>query len=146
MAIIYETIHFTLESHEKPEIDRKEWWHIKINPKRKVVDRTELTPAEAIDLVRFTIIAGKSMVVGMKQWWINIGRINYQDNGNWKPELHIHLYGRAIDATIQKYWDPITPGHQEWFLPLNEDDIASIRSECQRLDRSPEFSRELWKL
>jgi diadenosine tetraphosphate (Ap4A) HIT family hydrolase len=146
MALIYETENFILESHEKPEIDRQEWGHIKIIPKRYIVDRTELTPHEAIELIRFTIIAGKAFVEWMKISWVNIGRINYQDNGNWNPRFHIHLYGRAVDAKIQKFGDPIISGHRDSFLPLNESDIIAIRYICETLDASEEFSPERWHL
>lgn len=146
MVLIYETQNFTLESHESPEIDRLEWWHIKINPKKVVVDRTFLSPKEAIELARFTIIAWKAFVSWMKKRWVNIWRINYQDNWNWKPELHIHLYWRAIDAKIQKYWDPIIPWHKEFFKPLNNEDIQEIRNECEKLFNLEEFSDKNWWL
>jgi len=146
MARIYETTHFTLESHEHPEIDRLEWGHIKINPKRPVKDRTWLNPEEAIELMRFTIVAGKAMMAGMKQQGVEIGRINYQDNGNWKPELHIHLYGRATTATIQRYWDPLTPWHQPSFQALTPKDQEAIAKECDRLFALDEFQDSVWKL
>lgn len=57
MALIFETKNFTLESHENPEIDRVEGGHIKINPKVPIMDRTFLSPREAIELMRFTIVA-----------------------------------------------------------------------------------------
>ncbi|MCP4179848.1 MAG: hypothetical protein GY756_18970, partial [bacterium] len=122
MAIIYETNNFILESHERPEIDRIEGGHVKINPKVTIKDRTELTPKQAIELMRFTIISGKAMVNGMKKQGVTIGRINYQDNGNWKPHFHVHLYGRSIDSKIQKYEKPFLPGHQDNFKPLNKED------------------------
>lgn len=146
MALIFETKNFTLESHENPEIDRVEGGHIKINPKVPIMDRTFLSPREAIELMRFTIVAWKAMVSGMEKRWIMIGRINYQDNGNWKPELHIHLYGRAIDAKIQKYGDPIVPWHKDDFNALNWEDIEEIQKECERLFHSEEFSDEIWGL
>lgn len=146
MTLIYETLNFTLESHEKPEIDRLEWWHIKINPKKIVIDRTFLSPKEAIELARFTIISWKAFISGMKKRWINIWRINYQDNWNWKPELHIHLYGRAIDAKIQKYWDPIIPWYKTSFKPLDKEDIKEIRKECEKLFNQEEFSDKNWCL
>ncbi|MEI7478307.1 MAG: hypothetical protein WCJ81_07675 [bacterium] len=62
MTLIYETKNFTLESHENPEIDRLEGGHIKINPKVLIVDRTLLSSKLAIELMRFTIVAGRAMV------------------------------------------------------------------------------------
>lgn len=146
MTLIYETTNFILESHEKPEIDRLEGGHIKVSPKGDFSDRTELTPKLAIELMRLTIVAGKAMVAGMKKQGVNIGRINYQENGNWKPHLHIHLYGRAVDAKIQKYGDPIVPGHRLEFNPLNNDDIFVIKSEIVSLFSLPEYSDQAWGL
>lgn len=146
MALIFETENFTLESHDQPEVDRLDGGHIKINPKIKVTDRTELSPQLAIELMRLTIVAGKAFVEGMKKQGINIGRINYQDNGNWKPELHVHLYGRAVDATQQKFGDPIVPGHKYSYQPLTAEDIHSIKEEIIKIIASPEFQDDLWRL
>jgi len=146
MAIIYETKNFILESHERPEIDRLEGGHIKIGSKKNIVDRTKLSPEEAIELMRFTIVAGKAMIKGMAKSGVKIGRINYQDNGNWTPHLHIHLYGRAVNAKIQKYGDPIKPGHQESFNKLNPRDIDAIKNEMENLFNKEEFSDRAWRL
>jgi diadenosine tetraphosphate (Ap4A) HIT family hydrolase len=146
MAIIYETKNFILESHEQPEIDRREGGHMKISPKRDIVDRTELRPNEAIELMRFTIVAGKAMVIGMAKSGITIGRINYQDNGNWKPHFHIHLYGRAIDAKVQKFGEPLIPEHQTGFNKLNDGDISAIKSEIDLLFNSKDYSDAAWGL
>ena len=140
MAQIYESQNFIVESHEKPEIDRLEGGHIKISPKKDYSDRTELSPQEAIELMRLT------MKIAMRKQGVNIGRINYQENGNWKPHLHIHLYCRAIDAKIQKYGDPLTPGHKEGFMSLNKEDIKLVRNEIETLLESNEFSNEKWGL
>ncbi len=144
MALIYETENFTLESHEKPEIDRSEGGHMKINPKKIVTDRTELSPKQAVELMRFTIVSGKAMKEGMAKRGVKIGRINYQDNGNWTPHLHVHLYGRAVDAKVQKPEDPFKPGHQKGFMPLDEEDINSIKEEIDNLFKQEEFSDSVW--
>jgi diadenosine tetraphosphate (Ap4A) HIT family hydrolase len=146
MAIIYETNNFILESHEKPEIDRLDGGHIKISPKVTMADRTELNPKQAIELVRLTIVAGTAMKNGMKKSGVNIGRINYQDNGNWTPHFHIHLYGRAIDAKLQKFGNPVIPGHKDEYKPLNLDDINNIREEIENLFKLDKFSDSEWGL
>jgi diadenosine tetraphosphate (Ap4A) HIT family hydrolase len=146
MALIYETPNFILESHERPEIDRLEGGHMKISPKRSVEDRTKLTPAEAVEMARLTMVSGEAMKSAMAKRGVNIGRINYQDNGNWKPELHIHLYGRAVDARVQKFGDPIVPGHKESFEPLDEADIREIAAEIERLFKEERFSDGAWGL
>lgn len=75
---------------------------------------------------------------------VNIGRINYQDNGNWKPELHIHLYCRATDATMQKYGDPIVPGHRDEYKPLTEEDIKRVGEEVGMVFKEERFSDSKW--
>lgn len=133
MALIYEIENFILESHEKPEISREEWWHIKISPKVDVSDRTELTEELAKELMLFSIVCWKAFKKWMKKRWIEIWRINYQENWNWKPHLHIHLYWRAITAEKQKYWEPLTPWYRKWFKKLNELDILEIQKEIKIL-------------
>lgn len=146
MAIIYETKNFILESHERPEIDRLEGGHVKISPKISVEDRTKLTPMQAIELMRFTIISGEAMKIAMGKIWVDIGRINYQDNGNRTPHLHIHLYCRAKDAKMQKFGDPIIDGHKDEYKPLNEDDIWRIKEELDKLFKLEKFSDFAWKI
>ena len=95
--MIYETKNFIVETADRPLIDRTDGGHIMISPKVRLVDRQQLTPKQAIKLMRLTIIVGEAMAVVMNKRGIDIGRINYQDNGNWgvlTPEgahLHIHL-------------------------------------------------------
>lgn len=111
MALIYETDNFIVEAVSKPHVARTDGGHIKITPKQRVIDRTELSPEKAEELMRLTMIIGEAMAKGMNKRGIDIGRINYQDNGNWsvfKPEgpyFHYHLYGRAKSAKVQKYGD-----------------------------------------
>ena len=68
---------------------------------------------------------------------IKLGRINYQDNGNWKPELHIHLYGRALNAKYHPYGHPIRSAwtiKEKKKIPqesLNNKDIDKIRNYMQ---------------
>jgi len=142
--IIFETENFILESHENPEVDRLEGGHVKISPKISVEDRTKLAPDQAIELMRFTMIAGEAMVKAMNRIGVEIGRINYQDNGNWTPELHIHLYCRAKTAIMQKYGEPIIPGHKEEYHPLNEDDIKCIKEEIEEISKQEKYKLENW--
>ncbi len=96
--------------------------------------------------MRFTIVSGKAMKLAMKKIGVNIGRINYQENGNWKPYLHLHLYCRAENATMQKYGEPITPGHMDEYNPLNEQDIKRIKNEIDNLFKLEKFSDSTWGL
>jgi diadenosine tetraphosphate (Ap4A) HIT family hydrolase len=119
---------------------------ITIYCQRKKGKRTELTPKQAIELMRFTIISGEAMKLAMEEVGVSIGRINYQENGNWKPSLHIHLYCRAKSAKIQKFGDPIIPGHKESYTPLNPEDIHRIKSILSELFLQEKFSNQIWGL
>lgn len=143
---MYEAVHFVLESREAPEIDRLEGGHMKISPKVPVEDRTLLTPRQAIELIRLTVVSGLALKAAMAEINVEIGRINYQDNGNWKPSLHVHLYGRAKTATLQKYGDPFTPGHMDGYMPLDDGDRARIRAAIEALFGQERFSDSSWGL
>jgi diadenosine tetraphosphate (Ap4A) HIT family hydrolase len=157
MAKIFETENFIIEAVEKPHITRADGGHIKIYPKVKKVDRTELSPKEAIEVMRLTMIVGEAMAKAMNRRGVDIGRINYQDNGNWSvfkpegPHFHIHLYGRAKSAKIQKYGDATHFPHRETGFyknnePLNEEDVTEIKVEIGKLIKEARFSDKNWKL
>lgn len=81
--IIYETGNFYVIAVQHPLVCRKEGGHIEITPVKRVVDRTILSPDLAIELMYLTMLIGEAMTLGMNNRGIDIGRINYQDNGNW---------------------------------------------------------------
>src|SRR6478752_2403653 len=108
MPLIIESTHFEIITPEHPHISRSDGGHLVINPKVGVEDRTRLGRDEAVELVKLTMIAGEAMKTVLTQRGIEIGRINYQDNGNWRHELHVHLYGRARGSTIQKWGQPLS--------------------------------------
>lgn len=159
MALIYESKNFVVQSAEAPLVDRNDGGHITIDPKEKMVDRQQLTPAQATELMRLTIVAGQAMTTAMNKNGVDIGRINYQDNGNWsvlKPSgafLHIHLYGRAKSAVAQKYGQTLHFPHREEFpelyqslKPLNAKDVGDIQAEMLRLFAKEKYSDEAWKI
>jgi len=159
MVMIYESENFFVEAFEKPHVDRDEGGHIRIYPKVRILNRQKLSTKDAIELMRLTVITGQAMTKIMNEHGVDIGRINYQDNGNWavfKPEgpyLHIHLYGRAKSAKINKYGDAIimchreeAPEHYANMKPLNEEDIKDIRIEIERLFKEKKFSNSEWGL
>ncbi len=144
MALIYETINFILETREKPFVDRLEGGHVRIWSKMKVSDRTELSPESAIEYMKLSMVAGEALTIVMKRQGVDIGIVNYQEMGNWsvfKPDgttMHMHIFGRAKTATIQKYGEAVLLPQREMgfydnFKPLNEQDIAEMRKEIQRL-------------
>lgn len=143
--IIVESDNFRLESHAAPEVGRNDGGHLVINPKVTVQDRTFLTPEQVIELALLTNVAGKAMKDGLEERGIKLGRINYQDNGNWKPELHVHLYGRAFDAQYQVYGEPIKAARkledkvvQE---PLTEEDCIAIRKKVLDYAKEPGYDQ-----
>ncbi|MFA5126261.1 MAG: hypothetical protein WC462_04645 [archaeon] len=159
MAFIYETKGFVVETVTNPHVMRTDGGHIKIYPKERVPDRQALSPSQATELMRLTVLVGEAMAIAMNKRGIDIGRINYQDNGNWsvsKPEgayLHIHLYGRARGAKIQKYGQalylPYRKEHPEFYEknePLNEDDIKEIQKEIKLLLKKEKYDSKSWEL
>lgn len=157
MAEIYQTENFIVEAVNEPLITRKDGGHISINPKMKVVDRTQLSPKLAVELMRLTMLIGEAMTIGLNNRGIDIGRINYQDNGNWgvfKPKgpfLHVHLYGRAKSATIQKYGEACSfpfreTGFYEDSEPLKEDDISEIQKQIEILLKLEKYNKTNWGL
>lgn len=150
IMLIYETDHFEVVAANRPHVDRLDGGHIKITPKIRVSDRTALAPALATELMMLTRVVGEAMATALTKRGIDIGRINYQDNGNWGvfrpdgPYLHIHLYGRARSASVQKYGDALYFPHRETgfydhLTPLDAGDIDEIRAEIVRLIRTGKY-------
>lgn len=147
---IYETENFYIQAASRPFIDRDEGGHIYIFPKVPVRDRTQLSPKLAIEYTKLSMVVGEAIKSAMARRGIDIGIVNYQDMGTWmvfKPEgpsLHMHIYGRATTAIIQKYGDAVQLPHRETgfydsFKPLNDDDIAEIRSDIKKLLQSDKY-------
>lgn len=141
MAVIYETRHFVLRTLDSPHVSRNDGGHIVIDPRVAVEDRTQLTREQAVELMKMTMVAGTAMKTVLTRKGIDIGRINYQDNGNWRQELHVHLYGRARGAALQPWGHALAfPPTREAFIremgklePLRETDVADLRAEIIRL-------------
>jgi len=141
MALIFESEHFQIITPESPHVSRSDGGHLIVNPKVTVEDRTRLSREKAIELMKLTMVAGEAMKTVLTRKGIEIGRINYQDNGNWRHELHVHLYGRARGAKIQIYGHPLMlPPTRDAFKqqmgnlePLTADDVAALGAEIVRL-------------
>ena len=141
MAHFFESTHFNITAPERPHVSRTDGGHLIINPKVPVEDRTRLTRDQAIELVKLTMVAGEAMKTVLSRRGIAIGRVNYQDNGNWRHELHVHLYGRARDAKLQPWGTFLQlPPTRDAFMremgdlePLTDEDIGELRAEIERL-------------
>lgn len=154
---IFQTKNFIVESVEKPHITRIDGGHIMIKPKVKLVDRTKLSPELAIELMRLSMVVGEAMTIALNRRGIDIGRINYQDNGNWSvfkpdgPYLHIHLYGRAKSAKVHKYGDACyfpqrDTGFYDSFEPLNDEDIKEIKKEIESILKEEKYQDKNWHI
>lgn len=155
MAEVYQTKNFIVESVDKPMISRADGGHLIISPQTRIADRTKLSPALAIEFIRLSMIVGEAMTIAMNKGGIDVGRINYQDNGNWGvftpqgPHFHLHLYGRAKSAKIQKYGESVllpfmNTGFYDSFEPLNAGDIKEIRFQIETLSSQEKYALANW--
>lgn len=144
MSRIFESTNFIVSPHPRPEVDRLDGGHIVINPKVKIVDRQQLSPDQAKELVRLTILIGEAMKRYYHSIGIELSRINYQDNGNWRPEQHVHLYGRAKTAKYQKAGDPVISGHKDEYQILSDSDVTGLQKEISQLLTVPNYSDSAW--
>jgi diadenosine tetraphosphate (Ap4A) HIT family hydrolase len=146
MQTVFEATHFVIIVPARPHVSRLDGGHLVINPKVPVLDRTQLTREQAIELVKLTMVAGAAMQSVLPQRGVDIWRINYQDNGNWRPELHVHLYGRAKSSTLQPYGHflsiPLTAEafkQQPDLEPFNAEDVAALSIDIERLLATEKF-------
>ena len=145
--LVYASKHFEIVVPPHPHVTRTDGGHLIINPKVAVLDRTKLDGEQTIELAKLTTVAGEAMATVLTQRGIEIGRINYQDNGNWRHELHVHLYGRARQGKLQPWGHfLVIPTIRDAFMkemgslePLNADDIAALRVEIERLLATPKY-------
>ena len=144
MTTIFESKNFIALPHPNNEVDRLDGGHIVINPKIKIVDRQALTPDQAKELMRLTILIGEAMKRYYKSLGIELHRVNYQDNGNWRPEQHYHLYGRAKTAKYQKAGDPIISGHKDEYQNLTSEDVLGMQKEIAKILKEPNYTDTAW--
>lgn len=158
MTQIYQTENFVVESHEKPFVSRDDGGHIRIRIKdASIPDRTHLTPACAIELMRLTMIVGEAMEKGLNNRGIKVVKINYQDMGNWafktgeKPFLHVHVFGRTFEAKDQVFPESIylparESGFYDKFEPLNNEDVLEVQKQIEMIKRQDKYQSSAWGL
>ncbi|MBR3164256.1 hypothetical protein IKF15_03065 [Candidatus Saccharibacteria bacterium] len=156
--IIHETKNFIVCAPKTPHIPREDGGHIWIRGrKNNFCSRLDLDSNEAIEVMRLTMLISEAMINGMKNRNINIGRINYQDNGNWayrkgkNPIFHIHLYGRTINSKTQVWGEALVfpneeTGFYDEFEPFNDDDIKEIKKQIAILENTEKYSLKTWNL
>lgn len=147
---VFETNNFYIQAARRPYVDRSEGGHLYLFPKVPVRDRTQLSPPLAIEYIKLSMVAGSALQSAMKRRGVDVGLINYQDMGNWSvlkpegPNMHMHIYGRATTAIIQKYGDAVQLPHRETgfydnFKPLNDGDIRELKADIEELLRSEKY-------
>lgn len=145
--IVYESDNFQIIAPEKPHVSRTDGGHLVVAPKVDVEDRTKLSMPLAVEMMKLTMIAGEALQTVLNAHGVKVGRINYQDNGNWTPHLHIHLYGRAEGAVLQPYGTPLSfPSTKAEMLetmgnlePLSSNDITALQSNILELLGSDKY-------
>ena len=158
MSQIYETQNFIVESHSEPFVSREDGGHIRIKVKDlSITDRTVLEPIQAIELMRLTMIVGEAFKIAMNNRGIPVVKINYQDMGNWafktgkKSFLHIHVFGRATNATKQIFPESVylpsrESGFYDGFDPLSDEDIEEIQKQIKIVEGQEKYSLKNWNL
>ena len=139
-VLIYSSKYFNVVTLNKPHIARMDGGHLVIFPKREVEDRTQLTREESQELMKLSITFGKAMKHALNQNGVDVARINYQENGNWHPRMHLHLYGRAKSAKIQKFGEALCfpkpeTGFYDKNKPLIDDDINKIKEKAKNITK-----------
>jgi diadenosine tetraphosphate (Ap4A) HIT family hydrolase len=148
--IIYSTENFDLEVPSRPFLSREEGGHLRIMTKLQVSDRTKLSRDQAIEYMKLSMMTGEALTKGLSQRGIDVGIVNYQEMGNWsvfKPEgpiMHMHIFGRAKTATIQKYGQAVLlpdrdTGFYDNFMPLDANDIVEIKKVLTELETSSKY-------
>ena len=158
--ILYQTKTFSVVTPEaRPHIPRSEGGHLMICATEKYFpDRTAFSPAEAIEMMRLSMLTAEAFPAAMEERGIQIDRINFQENGNWAflhkdkpPVFHLHLYARKIGSTSQTWGealyfpDPHDPRYES-FEPLNDGDCAAITAKLEELAKLPRYAECAWGL
>lgn len=158
MSEFFETKNFIVESHPKPFVSREDGGHIRIRIKDETIhDRTKLSSKQAIELMRLTMLVGEAMQLAMNKRGIPVVKINYEELGNWafkpggSPLLHVHIFGRAKNATKQPFPEAVSlpdrnTGFYDSFKPLNEEDEKAILSQIEKLFKQNKFKDKNWNL
>ncbi len=156
--IIYQTKSYSVERSPRPFVSRDEGGHIRIFPKNHEISCiNDLTPQEAIELIRLESVVREAMIEGMNQQGIPIVWVNLEDLGNWafkrneKPILHIHVFGRASTAIKQLWPEAVylpdrSTGFYDDFEPLTDEDVKLIGKLIEQKFQQKNYSDQAWGL
>jgi diadenosine tetraphosphate (Ap4A) HIT family hydrolase len=157
--ILFETENFIVNSAPHPLVCRTEGGHIRLFPKdaKRISNRSELTPKEAIEYMRLSIVAGQALLKAMNEQGILVVWINYEDLGTWafknneRPVMHMHIFGRAKNAKKQIWPEAVylpakESGFYDNFMPLNKKDKELVHKYIEELFNDPKFRNQSWSL
>lgn len=163
--VIWETQNFEVVAANHPFISREEGGHMMIRgrgDKYRYNSCLDFLPNEILEQQRLCQMICEAYKIAMKKRNIEIFRINFFEAGNWawkkdengnvsKVYYHEHIFGRTLDAKKQKFPDaPYLPdrktGFYEGVEPLNDDDIENIIQEMKKIEESPKYDINFWKI
>jgi diadenosine tetraphosphate (Ap4A) HIT family hydrolase len=156
--IIFESSSFTVERSPNPFVSREEGGHIRIFPKNLEVSCiNDLTPRQAIELIRLEMVVREALIEGMNQQGIKVVWVNLEDLGNWafkrneRPRLHIHVFGRVFSEGKQSMPEAIylpdrSSGFYEGFQPLTDDDMKLISNLIKEKFNDQKYNDSNWKI
>lgn len=132
--VVFEDIFFIVTRPSSPLNCRDDGGHLIMHKKDAVMDRSDMTAAEAVDFMRISMAVGRAMYEVLE-----IERMNYEDLGNWGvdhpdgPKMHLHFLGRAHRQIHQQrghhialfpQGHPIYEGHLK---PLTDEHVQQLR-------------------
>ena len=157
--LIFETANFTVERHPSPFVSREDGGHIRIFPKdkKRISDRADFTPKEAIEFIRLSMIVGPAMQKAMNERGIPVVKINYEDLGNWafkrgeRPVLHLHIFGRSKNAKVQVFPEAVSlpdrsSGLYDDFESLTDEDMLLVKKYIEETFTKEKFDNSQWHL
>ena len=104
MATILDTDRFAIVAREEPHVTRGDGGHLEVVSKLQVPDSTKLSAEASAELAHIVRLVNMAMRDVLPQLGIELATVNVQENGNWAGKenvLHVHLYGRAVNAVKQ---------------------------------------------
>lgn len=111
----------------RPHISPRDGGHLVVTPKLHVRSRRDLSVEALFSVELLTMVAADALEAVFGTPWFN-----YQENGNWsldRPErqhMHIHVYGRTLDAVDQPYGEalrfPLRAEVPAWRVATPDDD------------------------
>lgn len=135
--IIHETDNFIVAIANPPHIDRLDGGHIVIISRNEYKSFDEMPVELAQEMIALGQRTGRLLKSILTGNGVEIGIVNYQINGNWsvlslnKDPIHMHIYGRAVHATHQKFGEALHfpnpgTGFYDGFQPISELEANKI--------------------